>query len=60
VALPGILFALSEFFHHHSFRFGGIFGRLVGQSWSWPIKIFFLPFYVLIMIPLIIVITVYQ
>jgi hypothetical protein len=31
VALPGILLAVSEFFHHHSFRFGGLFGRLVGQ-----------------------------
>jgi hypothetical protein len=39
VALPGILFALSEFFHHRAFRFGGIFGRLVGQNWSFPVKL---------------------
>lgn len=60
MALPGLLFGLSEFAHHRAFRFGGLFGRMLGQEWPLIIKLLILPLYVAIMIPLVVIATIFQ
>ena len=60
VALPGILFAMSDFIYYKGFSFGRLFGGPYFRSWPLLIKLILLPAYVVFMIPFIIVITVVQ
>ena len=69
LALPGIIFAISEFLHYRYFRFAEVFqlsttsngdAHPKGSSLSFSFSCFLLPFYIVIMIPFIAVATVYQ
>ena len=64
LALPGIIYAISEFLHYRYFRFAEMFGfsKITnGLSRAHPGTSFcFLPIYVVLMIPLIVFATVYQ
>ncbi|TRY78633.1 hypothetical protein TCAL_14430 [Tigriopus californicus] len=60
LAVPGALFAITEFCHFKSFRFGSLFGSLYGVDMSPALKWLLLPFYIVIMIPLKFLITIVQ
>ena len=69
LALPGIIFAISEFLHYRYFRFAEVFqlsttangdAHPKGSSLSFSFSCFLLPFYIVIMIPFIAIATVYQ
>ena len=58
VGLPGILFALSDFFNYQGFTFGKLLQSPIMRKWPVIIKILVLPIYMIFMIPLLIVMTV--
>ena len=69
LALPGIIFALSEFLYYRSFKFAGvIFGTVMNVNGvskpptksSFSLSWLLLPFYIVVMIPFIVVATIYQ
>ena len=62
LALPGIIYALSEFLHYRCFRFAEVFGNSSDRkgSISFLFSILLLPFYIVLMIPFIVVATLYQ
>ena len=64
LALPGIIYAISEFLHYRHFRFADMFSLSANSKSSTRTSqvssLFLLPIYIIIMIPLIVVATVYQ
>ena len=69
LALPGIIFAVSEFLYYRSFKFAGvIFGTVMNVNGvskpptknSFSLSWLLLPFYIVVMIPFIVVATIYQ
>ena len=66
LALPGIIYAISEFLHYRYFRFADVFGASRNSKTNSPGGLSFsfncllLPVYIVIMIPLIVVATIYQ
>ena len=70
--LPGAVFAVSEFLHRRAFGFGGALRkggeknkeddeeRVLGQNLNRVVKFALLPFYVVVMAPLAIFVTVLQ
>ena len=70
LALPGIIYAISEFLHYRYFRFAEVFGNSRSahdhskpsnkSSVSFIFSILLLPFYIVLMIPFIVVATLYQ
>ncbi|QQP51111.1 Uncharacterized protein FKW44_012351, partial [Caligus rogercresseyi] len=58
MAVPGILFGLSEFFHFKHFRFGEL--KVMGREWSLVLKLMILPLYVFVMIPFFFFISIWK
>ncbi|CAB4065475.1 unnamed protein product, partial [Lepeophtheirus salmonis] len=58
MAVPGILFGISEFVHFKHFRFGDF--KVLGLQWSFMVKIMVLPLYVTVMIPFFFFITIWN
>ncbi len=60
VALPGGLFALSDFFNYKGFTFGKLLCNPLLRKWPVLVKLPLLPIYVLFMIPSVIFVTIYR
>ena len=67
LALPGIIYALSEFLYYRSFKFADVIAGTVMNGASKPptkasfsITWLLLPFYIVMMIPFIFIATIYQ
>ena len=66
LALPGIIYAISEFLYYRNFRFAGIFDRYKSTKASpnpkhhSSLSFLLLPIYILFMIPFIVIATIYQ
>lgn len=58
VALPGILFGLSDFFNFKGFSFGSFTDGPVLKSWPMLVKLVVLPLYMVFMVPFVIVLTI--
>jgi len=59
-ALPGILFALSDFYNYKGFTFGRLLCNPSMRKWPLLIKLLVLPFYILMMIPSVIFVTLFS
>ena len=59
-ALPGILFALSDFYNYKGFTFGRLLCNPSMRKWPLLIKLLVLPFYILMMIPSVIFVTLFR
>ena len=60
VALPGILFGLSDFLNFKGFSFGRMLGNPFLRRWPMIFKVLVLPVYMILMVPLVIFITSYK
>ena len=62
LALPGIIYAISEFLHYRNFCFARVFGKYnsIDRQHHSPLWFLLLPFYMICMIPLVLIATVYQ
>ena len=57
-AVPGILFAVSDFMNFYGFTFGKLLGNPILRKWPVIIKLIILPMYAVFMVPFIVVVTV--
>ena len=60
VALPGILFGLSDFLNFKGFSLGRMLGNPFLRRWPMIFKVLVLPLYMILMVPLVIFITSYK
>ena len=60
VALPGILFGLSDFLNFKGFSLGRMLGNPFLRRWPMILKVLVLPIYLILMVPLVIFITSYK
>ena len=60
VALPGILFGVSDFLNFKGFSFGRMSGNPFLRRWPMIIKLLVLPIYMILMVPFVIFITSYK
>ena len=60
VALPGILFGVSDFLNFKGFSFGRVIENPFLRRWPMIIKLLVLPIYMILMVPLVIFITSYK
>ena len=59
-ALPGILFALSDFSNYKGFTFGRLLCNPAMRKWPLLIKLLVLPIYILMMIPSVVFVTIFR
>ena len=60
VALPGILFGLSDFINYRGFSFGQLLGNPFLRDWPMGLKLLLVPFYLVLMVPLVMLLTIYK
>ena len=60
VALPGLLFGLSDFINFKGFSFGRMLGNPMLRSWPFIIGVLVLPIYMVLMVPLVVLLTIYK
>lgn len=60
VALPGVLFALSDFYNFKGFTFGKLLCNPAMRKWPFLIKFLVLPIYMIVMIPGVIFATIFR